>query len=197
LEAVANPMNVVLGLTIFFLSRCLGSLYFINNIDDEEIKDNSRKQLFYNAIPFLVFFLLYVIVLLFKSGYAEDPVTKVISVEPYKYLNNFLAMPWALGILLVGVVLVLYGFIKSYLKPKYIRGIWPAGIGTVLTVLIVLLIAGFNNTAYYPSSDLQSSLTITNSSSSLFTLKAMSVVSIFIVPVLAYIAYVWRIMDKK
>jgi len=185
-------------LALFFLSRCLGSLYFINNIDNEEIDKNARKQLLYNAIPFLVFFLLYLIVLLFKSGYAEDPVTKVISVEPYKYLHNLLVMPWLLGLLLAGVILVLFGFIWTYLKPKFIRGIWPAGIGTVLTVLVILLIAGYNHTAYYPSlSDMQSSLTITNSSSSLFTLKAMSIVSIFIIPVVAYIAYVWRIMDKK
>ena len=197
LEAVANPMNVVLGLAIFFLSRCLGSLYFINNIDNEEIHKNARKQLLYNAIPFLVFFLLYLIVLLFKSGYAEDPVTKVISIEPYKYLHNLLEMPLLLVLLLIGVVLVLFGFIKTYLQPKFIRGIWPAGIGTVLVVLVVLLIAGFNHTAYYPSSDLQSSLTIRNSSSSEFTLAAMSIVSIFIIPVLAYITYVWRVMDKK
>ena len=197
LEAVANPMNVVLGLTIFFLSRCLGSLYFINNIDDEEIRQNARQQLFLNAVPFLVFFLWYLIVLLVKSGYAEDPATKIISIEPYKYLHNLLAMPLLLVILLIGVVLVLYGFIKSYLQPKFIRGIWSAGIGTVLVVLVVLLIAGYNHTAYYPSSDLQSSLTISNSSSSLFTLQAMSIVSIFIVPVLAYIVYVWRVMDKK
>jgi len=201
LEAVANPMNVVLGLAIFFLSRCLGSLYFINNIDDEGIRKNARKELFNNAIPFLIFFLWYLIALLFKSGYAYsvDPVTKVtvISIEPYKYLHNLLELPVLLVVLLIGVVLVLYGFIKSYLQPKFIRGIWSAGIGTVLVVLVVLLIAGFHHTAYYPSSDLQSSLTLTNSSSSLFTLKAMSIVSIFIVPVLAYIVYVWRVMDKK
>jgi cytochrome d ubiquinol oxidase subunit II len=106
-------------------------------------------------------------------------------------------MPLLLVILLVGVVLVLYGFIKTYLQPQFIRGIWSAGIGTVLVVLVILLIAGYNHTAYYPSSDIQSSLTITNSCSSEFTLKAMSIVSIFIVPVLAYIAYIWRVMDKK
>jgi cytochrome d ubiquinol oxidase subunit II len=198
LEAVGNIMNVVLGLAIFFLSRCLGALYFINNIDSQEIHNGARKQLLYNAIPFLVCFLLYLIVLLFKSGYTEDPITRVISEEPYKYLHNLLAMPWALAIRLIGVVLVLFGFVKTYLQPKYIRGIWPAGIGTVLTVLVILLIAGYNHTAYYPSlSDMQSSLTITNSCSSLFTLKAMSIVSIFIVPVLGYIAYVWRAMDKN
>ena len=198
LEAVLNPMNVVLGLALFFLSRCLGSLYFINNIDNNEIHKGAHKQLLYNAIPFLIFFLLYLIVLLFKSGYTEDPVTKVISEEPYKYLHNLLTMPLLLVLLLTGVVLVLFGFIKTYLQPKFIRGIWPAGIGTVFTVLVILLIAGHNHTAYYPSlSDMQSSLTITNSSSSLFTLKAMSVVSILIIPVVAYIAYVWRVMDKK
>jgi cytochrome d ubiquinol oxidase subunit II len=198
LEAVGNAMNVVLGLAIFFLSRCLGSLYFINNIDNKKIRKGARKQLLYNALPFLVCFLLYLIVLLFKSGYTEDPVTKIISEEPYKYLHNLLAMPWLAAILLIGVVLVLFGFVKAYLQPAYIRGIWPAGIGTVLVVLVLLLIAGYNHTAYYPSLfDMQSSLTITNSCSSLFTLKAMSIVSIFIVPVLGYIAYVWRIMDKK
>jgi cytochrome d ubiquinol oxidase subunit II len=198
LEAVGNLWNVVLGLAIFFLARCLGALYFINNIDNEEIRQGARKQVLINAIGFLIFFLPYLVKLLLKEGLTENPDTGVIATESFKYLNNLLAMPLLIIILLIGVVLVLFGLIKTYLQPKFTRGIWFAGIGTVFVVLTVLLIAGYNHTAYYPSlADPQSSLTITNSSSSLFTLKAMSIVSLFIPFVLAYIWYVWRSMDKK
>lgn len=198
LEAVGNLWNVALGLTVFFLARCLGCLYFINNIDREDIRQNARKHLLYNVIGFLLFFLPYLIKLLLKEGIAEDPVTGVMSVEAYKYWHNLLAMPWAIAILLVGVLLVLYGFIRAIFQPKFIYGIWYAGIGTVFVVLVLLLIAGFNHTSYYPSLvDIQSSLTIANSSSSLFTLKAMSIVSLFIPVVLVYIWIVWRALDKK
>ena len=198
LEAVGNLWNVCLGVAIFFLSRCLGNLYFINNIVNEEIRSNSRKHLLYNVAGFLVFFLPYLIKIVVKDGYAEDPATGVISVESFKYLNNLLANPWIIALLLIGVVLVLYGFIRTILQTHFISGIWYAGIGTVLVVLSLLLIAGFSNTAYYPSlADPQSSLTIANSSSSLFTLKTMSVVSLLIPFVLAYIWYVWYSMDKK
>ena len=190
--------NVCLGLAVFFLSRCLGNLYFINNIEDADIRKNSRKHLSYNVIGFLVFFLPYLIKIVVKDGFTQDPATGVISVEPFKYLNNLLDNPWIIAILLIGVVLVLYGFIRTLLQSKFIYGIWYAGIGTVFTVLSLLLIAGFGNTAYYPSlADMQSSLTIANSSSSLFTLKTMSVVSLIIPFVLAYIWYVWYSMDKK
>ncbi len=198
LEAVGNIWNVFLGIAIFFLARSLGCLYFINNLDDSEIRKNARKQLLYNAIGFLAFFLPYLIMLLLKDGWAEDPVTKVISIEPLKYWHNLLAMPWALAILLIGVVLVLYGFIRGAFQEKFIYGIWFAGIGVILVVLVLFLIAGFNNTSYYPSlTNTQSSLTITNSCSSLFTLKAMSVVSLFIPFVAGYIWYAWRSLDKK
>jgi len=190
--------NVCLGLAVFFLSRCLGNLYFINNIEDKNVRSNSRKHLLYNVAGFLLFFLPYLIKIVLKDGYAANPVTGVISVESFKYLNNLLAYPWIIALLLIGVVLVLYGFVRSILQSKFIYGIWFAGIGTVLTVLSLLLIAGFGNTAYYPSlADMQSSLTIANSSSSLFTLKTMSVVSLLIPFVLAYIWYVWNAMDKK
>jgi cytochrome d ubiquinol oxidase subunit II len=198
LEAVGNLWNVALGLAIFFLSRCLGCLYFINNIVDEDIRKNTRKQLLYNVIGFLLFFLPYLIKILVKTGLTEDANTGLISLENYKYLHTLLANPVIIAVLLIGVVLVLYGFVRTILQGKFIYGIWYAGIGTVLTVLSLLLIAGFNHTAYYPSlSDMQSSLTIVNSSSSLFTLKTMSVVSLLIPFVLAYICYVWRSMDKK
>jgi cytochrome d ubiquinol oxidase subunit II len=198
LEAVGNLWNVALGLAIFFLARCLGALYFINNLNDEEIRKNARKQLLINTIGFLLFFLPYLIALLFKSGFTEDTTTGIISEEPYKYWHNLLAMPWAAAILLIGVVLVLFGFVKSIFHTKFVKGIWFGGLGTILVVLVVLLIAGFNATSYYPSLvDTQSSLTIANSSSSLFTLKAMSIVSLFIPVVIAYIWYVWRSLDKK
>jgi len=190
--------NVCLGLAVFFLSRCLGNLYFINNVEEKEIRKNSNKHLLYNVIGFLLFFLPYLIKLVLKDGYVQNLETGVITVESFKYFNNLLANPWILAILLIGVVLVLFGFVRTILQPKFIYGIWYAGIGTVFTVLALLLIAGFGNTAYYPSvADPQSSLTIANSSSSLFTLKAMSVVSLLIPFVLAYICYVWYSMDKN
>jgi len=192
--------NVCLGLAVFFLSRCLGNLYFINNIENEEIRKNSRKHLLYNIVGFLLFFLPYLIKIVLKDGYTGTGNTAMgsISVEPYKYLQNLIDYWWILALLLVGVVLVLYGFIRTLLQTNFIYGIWYAGIGTVLTVLSLLLIAGFGNTAYYPSlADMQSSLTIANSSSSPFTLKTMSIVSLGIPFVLAYIWYVWYSMDKK
>jgi cytochrome d ubiquinol oxidase subunit II len=198
LEAVANPWNVILGLAVFFLARCLGSLYFINQIDREHVRKRARKQLKINVIGFLIAFLSYLVALLLKEGLTEDPVTGFFNPESFKYWNNLLAMPWALAILLIGVVLVLYGFGRSLFQAKFINGFWFSGGGTVLVVTMLLLIAGFNHTAYYPSlTDPQSSLTIANSSSSLTTLKAMSVVSLFIPVVIAYIAYVWRALDKK
>ncbi|MDR1006811.1 MAG: cytochrome d ubiquinol oxidase subunit II [Bacteroidales bacterium] len=198
LEALQVFDNVALGLAVFFLARCLACLYFINNINEENINTKAHKHLTINAVAFLLFFLYYIIRLLFKEGWRQDAVSGIISIEPYLYWHNLLQMPVVLVILLLGVVGVLYGFIRTYLCPKFRKGIWFAGIGTVLTVLAVLLLAGFNNTAYYPSLvDTQSSLTIANSSSSLFTLKAMSIVSLFIPFVLAYIWYVWRKMDKK
>jgi cytochrome d ubiquinol oxidase subunit II len=197
LEAVGNPWNVVLGLAVFFLVRCLACLYFINNIEDKGIRENSRKQLFINAAAFLVFFLPYLVRLLLKEGYTENPETGVITVEALKYWNTLSAMPWLLVILLIGVVLVLYGIIRSIVQPGFIRGIWFGGTGTVAVVLALLLMAGFNHTAYYPSLiNPQSSLTIANSSSSPFTLEVMSIVSLFIPFVLAYIFYTWRVLDK-
>lgn len=198
LEALGVGWNLILGFAVFFLARCLGCLYFINNIDDSDIRKNSRKHLLINAVGFLVTFLPYLVNVLLKDGFTENPVTGAITVESFKYWHNLLSMPWALALILVGVALVLYGFIRSYLQSRFIKGIWFAGIGTVLVVFSVLILAGFNQTAYYPSlTDIQSSLTIANSSSSLFTLTVMSIVSLLIPFVLAYIFYVWRAMDKK
>lgn len=198
LEAVGNLWNVALGLAIFFLARVLACLYFINNIDDGEIRKNSRRHLLYNTAGFLLFFLPYLVKLLFKSGWAIDPVTKVISVEKLKYLNNLIALPWVAVLLLAGVALVLFGIIKTLLKPDFLKGIWSAGAGTVFVVLSLLLIAGLNHTAYYPSlSDPQSSLTLITSSSSEFTLRVMSVVSLFIPLVLAYICHAWWTIDRE
>jgi cytochrome d ubiquinol oxidase subunit II len=197
LEAVGNLWNVALGLAVFFLVRSLACMYFINNIDNTEIRKNARKQLLINAVGFLLFFLPYLINLMLKEGYVENSTTGIISIEPLKYWHNLIAMPWALVILLIGVILVLYGIIMSVFKPEFLKGIWFSGIGTVFVVLVLFLIAGFNYTSYYPSSiDPQSSLTIANSSSSLFTLKVMSVVSLFIPVVLGYIWYAWWSMDK-
>ena len=197
LELALNPHNLSLGLAIFFLARVLAILYFMNNIDDENIFSRSKKQLIYNAIPFLVFFLVFVIWLMFIDGFAYDPVSKKVSYESYKYLHNFLQMPLVLIIFLLGVVLVLLGIGKSIFT-ICTKGIWVAGAGTIMTVLALFLLAGFNNTAFYPSTfDLQSSLTIENASSSKYTLKVMAYVSLMVPFVIAYIWYTWRLMNKK
>ncbi|MDR1918681.1 MAG: cytochrome d ubiquinol oxidase subunit II [Tannerellaceae bacterium] len=198
LEAAFVPWNLLLGLAIFFLARILALLYFINNIADEEIQKRSRKQLLVETVLFLVFFLTFLVHLLLQKGYAVDPETKNVFLQDNKYLFNLLEMPAVTAILLIGVLGVLFGIIKSFFSANWNKGIWFAGAGTVLTVLALLLCAGWNNTAYYPSNaDLQSSLTIENSSSSLFTLKTMSYVSVLIPFVLAYIFYAWRALDLR
>ncbi|MDR0573212.1 MAG: cytochrome d ubiquinol oxidase subunit II [Tannerella sp.] len=195
LEAAFVIWNVCLGLAVFFLSRVLALLYFINNINDETIKARCRKRLPVEAGLFLVFFLTFFVKLLVSEGFVVNPVSGEIFMEKYKYFNNLIQMPVIGIILLAGVLLVLFGIVKPLIS-KSIRGIWFTGAGTVLTVLALLLCAGWNNTAYYPSLiDLQSSLTISNSCSSLFTLKVMTYVSFFIPFVLAYIFYAWRSID--
>lgn len=198
LDALLNPWNVVLGLAVFFLARILGILYFLNNIKDEPLNAKCRRALWANTGLFLVFFLAFVIRTLVSEGFAVNPDTREVFMQPYKYLTNFIEMPVVLVVFLVGVLLVLFGIIKTLLSKTYNKGIWFAGIGTVLTVLALLLCAGYNNTAYYPSTeDLQSSLTLANSCSSQFTLRTMAYVSILVPFVLAYIFYAWRSIDKK
>jgi cytochrome d ubiquinol oxidase subunit II len=203
LEAVLNPINVALGLAVFFLARILGALYIMNSIDNDKILERAKKQLLYNTVPFLVFFLFFVICILLKDGFGFEGIGNDKAVIrndlPYKYLFNFIQMPVVGALFLVGVVGVLWGIGRTaFSKAIYTKGIWFAGAGTVLTVLALLLNVGWNGTAYYPStSDLQSSLTIYNSSSSEFTLTAMSIVSLFIPFVLAYIVYMWRLINKK
>lgn len=198
LEAVLNIWNVCLGIAVFFLARVLAILYFINNIDDESIRSQSWNRLLPESIAFLLFFLAFLAHWLIADGFAVNPDTQEIFMQPYKYAQNLLEMPYVTGILLVGVILVLWGIGKTYLNPSYRKGIWFSGTGTVLTVLALLLCAGWNHTAYYPSiTDLQSSLTLQNSCSSPFTLKVMSYVSILIPFVLTYIFYAWRAIDLK
>ena len=198
LDALLGPWNLVLGFAVFFLARILGILYVMNNVDDENIRSRGSVRLIGAAVPFVVLFVAFLVRTLVKDGYAYDPTSGVIMIEPYKYLHNFIDMWYLAIVLLAGVVLVLYGIIRTEVSKTYICGIWPVGIGTVLTVLALLLSAGWNNTAYYPSNaDLQSSLTIANSCSSYFTLSTMAVVSILIPFVLAYIVYAWYSIDKK
>ncbi|MCF8224425.1 MAG: cytochrome d ubiquinol oxidase subunit II [Bacteroidales bacterium] len=197
LEAALNPFNLSLGLTVFFLSRVLGLLYFMNTIEHDEIIERTKKQLFINAVPFVVFFLVFVIWLMLRDGYAVDPETGIVSLEPFKYWHNLTEMPLVFVMLLTGVLGVLGGIAWSLLKTTS-NGIWFSGVGTVLVVLSFFFLAGFNNTAFYPSSyDLQSSLTIQNSSSSKFTLVTMSYVSLAVPFILAYIAYAWRSINNK
>jgi len=197
LEALLSIRNLTLGLAVFFLSRAQASLFFINRLDNAVLEKRSRKYLLINTLPFLVFFLTFVIWTLLSEGFAVDATTGVVAMEKYKYFTNLIEMPVILAFLLLGVVGVLYGIGRSLLSEKFKSGIWFSGIGTIITVCCLFLIAGYNNTSFYPSINLQSSLTISNASSSLFTLKAMSVVSIAIPFVLAYIFYAWRAMEKN
>ncbi len=197
LEAVLNIQNISLGLTVLFLARVLGLLYLINTVENEQVLQRAKKQLWYNAIPFVVFFLFFAIRLLFIEGFAVDPSTGEVFMESNKYLHNFLQMPLVLILFLVGVLLVLWGIISSLMQGST-RGIWFSGAGTILTVFTLFLLSGFNNTAFYPSTfDLQSSLTIKNASSSKYTLTAMSYVSLLVPFVIAYIWYAWRSINRK
>lgn len=198
LDALLDPWNLVFGMAVFFLARILGTLYIINNVDDENIRCRASVRLVGCTVVFLVLFLAFLVRTLLKEGYAVDATTGLIVMEPMKYLHNLLTMwPLLMGFAL-GVVLLLYGIIRTVVSKSYIKGIWPAGIGVVLAVLALLLCAGWNGTAYYPSNvDLQSSLTIANSCSSEFTLRTMFYVSLLVPFVVAYIAYAWYAMDKK
>lgn len=198
LEALLNVRNLAFGLAVFFLTRSLALLFFVNRLNHEVLEARSRKFLWYNAIPFVVFFLVFVIWTLSSEGFAVNQTTGVVSMEKYKYFTNFIEMPVILVLFLLGVVSVLAGIIGTWISPKFKKGIWFAGVGTVVTVCSLLLTAGYNNTSYYPATpNLQSSLTIFNSSSSEFTLKAMSIVSLLIPVVLVYIFIAWRAMEKK
>ena len=190
--------NLLLGITLFFLARVQALLYFINNIDSETIYTRARRQLLYNAVPFVVFFLLFVVATLCADGYQFNSVSGEISVRAYKYFYNLMEMPWVLFLFLLGVAGVLYAIVRSVFFKRWIYGIWFSGIGTIFVVLSLFFLAGYNNTPYYPSAvDMQSSLTIYNSSSSLFTLEVMSVVSLVLPVVAGYIFFAWRAMDRK
>ncbi len=198
LDALANPWNLVFGMAVVFLARTLGSLYLLNNIADDTLRPRLRRQVLVDAVPFLVLFLAFLGYMLVKDGFAVDTATGAVTLESHKYWHNLIGMPATLILFLIGVLLVLFGIGRTLLKSGYVRGIWAAGIGTVLTVLALFLLAGYNGTAYYPSTaDLQSSLTLANSCSSQFTLTAMAWVSVIIPFVLAYIAYAWHAIDRK
>ena len=196
LEAILNLQNLALGVTVLFLARVLGILYIMNSVEDSQILSRCRDQLWYNAIPFVAFFLLFAVRLMLIDGYAVNPATQEVFMEPHKYLHNLLQMPLAAIFFLAGVILVLFGILRSLVRGDR-KGIWFTSPGTVLTVFSLFLVAGFNNTAFYPSTyDIQSSLTIRNASSSFYTLKAMSVVSLLVPFVIAYIWYAWKSINK-
>ena len=198
LDALANPWNLMLGLAVCFLARILGCLYFIRSIRDTGLIPRCRRQLLGDSIPFLLFFLAFVVHTLLKDGFAVHPETGIIFMEPYKYFHNLTDMPILLVLFLSGVTGVLFGLIRGIFCHTCHNGFWFTGAGTILTVLSLLLCVGYNHTAYYPSTaDLQSSLTLANSCSSLFTLKTMAYVSLLLPIVVAYIAYVWKVMDRK
>ncbi|MFO7878741.1 MAG: cytochrome d ubiquinol oxidase subunit II [Bacteroidota bacterium] len=199
LEALTDWRNLTLGFTLVFLSRISGILYFIHVIDDESLIKKAKKHLGYNVPFFLLFFLTFVTALLLKDGFAVNPETGDISREAYKYLHNYLEMPVALILFILGVAAVLFGVFRTLLKKNAgDKAFWITGPGIVLVVMSLFFVAGFNNTAFYPSTyDLNSSLTIQNASSSLFTLKVMSIVSLLIPFVVAYIALAWRSINKK
>lgn len=198
LDALSNPWVWLLGLAVVFLARTLGSLYLINNVDDAALAPRIRRQVLTDAVPFVLLFVAFVAYVLTKEGYAVDPVTQAVSLAPYKYWHNLMAMPATAAVFVLGVVLVLYGVVRTLVSQRFVRGIWTAGAGTVLAVLSLFLLAGYNDTAFYPSTaDLQSSLTLRNSCSSEFTLRTMAWVSLFIPFVLAYIAYAWHAVDRR
>lgn len=195
LEALTDTSNVFLGVAVVFLAMMLACQYFMNNIDDQTIRERARQRMIPVAVSFVLFFVVWLVRLLLADGWAVDSAGRI-SVEPYKYLHNFIVMPYLAVALLLGVVSVLWSIGLGWRGKR--NAIWFGGAGTVLTVLALLLCAGWNNTAYYPSlADMQSSLTIYNSSSSLFTLKVMSIVSLLIPFVAAYIWYAWRAMNRK
>ena len=197
LEAVAVPFNVELGLMVMLLTVCLGALYLLNNIEEKSLESQLRQSLKYAFGGFLVMLVVVLAQLLTMDGYAVDAQGNV-SMQAGKYLQNFWQMPMVLGMFLLGAVLLVAGVVLTWIKPHFKRGIWWAGPGTVLAVMALFMIAGYNGTAYYPSSvDLSSSLTLSNSSSSEFTLTAMSIVSLIIPLVVAYIAYFWYKMDRR
>ena len=198
LDALLDPWNLVLGLAVMFLAQVLGILYVVNNVNDENIRSRGSVRLVGCAAPFVLLLVAFLIRTLLKDGFAYNPETGEIFMEPNKYWHNFVDMWYLLVMLLVGVVLTLYGIVRTIVSKTYIQGIWPSGIGVVLVVLSLLLCVGWNNTAYYPSTaDLQSSLTIANSCSSEFTLRTMAIVSLLIPFVLAYIVYAWRAIDRR
>lgn len=198
LDALLDLWNICFGVAVFFLARILGGLYIINNVNNETIRSRASVQLVGNALLFLVFFLAFLVHAFFKDGFAWNPETGEIYMEPDKYLHNLIEMWYLALVFLFGVGLLLYAIGRTVVSKTYIKGIWPAGIGVVLVVLVLLLCAGWNHTAYYPSNaDLQSSLTIANSCSSEFTLRTMAYVSLLIPFVLSYIVYAWWSIDKK
>lgn len=197
LEAVTVPFNVEFGLMVMFLSITLGALYMINNISDESVNKRLRKSIIFSFIGFLIFFIAVVINFIVMEGFAVDE-NGVVSMEKGKYINNYLEMPLVMAMLLIGAILLVIAVVLTLFKKGYNRGIWFAGPGTILAVISLFLIVGYNGTAYYPSvADIQDSLTLSNSCSSEFTLKTMAIVSLIIPFVVAYIAYFWRKMDKK
>jgi cytochrome d ubiquinol oxidase subunit II len=196
----ATFINLSLGLAVFFLARVLAVLFFMKTVDEKNISKRLKKALINNAVPFLGFFLFFLVNILLMKGYAVNPETKHIFLEPYKYLHNLLQMPMVMGLLIVGVLLVVLGIIRPLMDYNkcHTSGIWTAGIGTIITVFALFLLAGLNNTAFYPSyTDLQSSLTIENASSSHYTLTAMSYVSLMVPFVIAYIWYAWKVLTNK
>lgn len=197
LEALLDPFNVAFGLMLFFLARIQGSMYFLNNVAEESIAVRARKSVRTNSLFFLPLFIGVVVAILLMNGYAYDPFNQTVKIEAYKYLKNFIAMPFLALMLLLGTLLVLFSLYSTLYRESK-KGIWSSGLGTVLVVMSLFLILGWNNTVFYPSlSDLQSSLSIENSSGSHYTLTAMSYVSLFVPFVLGYIILVWRAMDRE
>lgn len=196
LELLFNFTNLALGFAVLFLTRILGALYIINNVEHDTIRKRGRTQVLINTLLFLPFFLFFLFKILTMDGYAYDPHTKVVFMETYKYLHNFLEMPIALIFLIVGVLSVLWGIIITLFK-KSIKGIWFSGAGTFLTVFAIFIILGFNNTCFYPStSDIQSSLTIENASASKYTLTYMNYIALLLPLIFGYIFIAWRAIDK-
>ena len=197
LEALINPVNLLLGLAVLFLARVLGLMYLENTVDDAELTRSIRKALLRNAIPFLLFFLAFVAFMLFGKGYRADAVTGEITLVKHHYLHNLLGNIVILVFFAGGVVLVLYSLWLGIIRGSR-KAIWFAGSGTVPVVMALFFLAGYGETAFYPSStDPDSSLTLAKASSSYFTLKTMMYVSFIIPAVVTYIWFAWRSINRK
>jgi len=197
LEALVNPVNLLLGLAVLFLARVMGLMYLYNTVDNKNLGAGIEKALLRNAIPFLLFFILFVIIILLSKGYTLNPETGEVKMVERHYLVSLFSSPGTTIMFIAGVGLVLFSLYLGIMKHST-RAVWYAGFGTVPVVMALFFMAGYGDSVFYPSSsDLQSSLTLKKASSSEFTLRTMFYVSFIIPFVVLYIWYAWRSLNRQ